>query len=162
MSADSLKEVEAAFLKRYRESYGRSDETFRSGFGVSWAKLKDTVDREAAAERAEIAAKQSGKKVRSVAIPYTAEECAGLLKLPHKAFNELARADGSSGRLVPEEAPGRSRKVAAISLVRLLEWADGVPRAEVGGHQGRTARSWAQRKPSLRFDQPFRNSSMAR
>lgn len=129
MSANSLKAVEKGLLKRYEDTYGRSDETFRAGFGVSWAKLKDTVDREAAAERAELAAKQSGKKVRSVASPYTAEECAGLLKLPYKTFNELARADGPSGRLVPEQAPGRSRKVAAISLCRLLEWAEGVPRA---------------------------------
>ncbi|EKQ61981.1 hypothetical protein WS7_06210 [Xanthomonas citri pv. malvacearum str. GSPB2388] len=129
MSANSIRDVEKALLKRYRVTYGQSDATFLAGFGVSWAKLKDTVDREAAAERAELAAKQSGKKVRSVAIPYTAEECAGLLKLPYKTFNELARADGSSGRLVPEEAPGRSRKVAAISLARLLEWAEGVPRA---------------------------------
>ncbi|WP_340650069.1 hypothetical protein [Pseudoxanthomonas winnipegensis] len=128
MSANSIKDVEKALLKRYSETYGRNDETFRAGLGVSWAKLKDTVDREAAAERAEIAAKQSGKKVRSVAIPYTAEECAGLLKLPHKVFNELARADGPSGRLVPEQASGRSRVVASIGLVRLLEWADGVPK----------------------------------
>ncbi|MBB4654158.1 hypothetical protein GGR73_000657 [Xanthomonas sp. F14] len=129
MSTDSLKKVEAALVKRYGETYGRNDETFRAGLGVSWAKLKDALAREAAAERAEMAAKQLGKKVRSVAIPYTAEQCAGLLRLSYKTFNELARADGPTGRLVPEQEPGKSRVVASISLVRLLEWAEGVPKA---------------------------------
>ncbi|CAD2245822.1 hypothetical protein [Xanthomonas arboricola] len=129
MSADSIKDVEAALLKRYCETYGRNDETFRAGFGVSWAKLKDTIAREAAAERAEVEARHLGKRVRSVAIPYTAEQCAGLLKLSYKAFNELARTDGAAGRLVPEKSQDKSRVVASISLVRLLEWAEGVPKA---------------------------------
>ncbi|MGS0603266.1 hypothetical protein ACQEPW_013225 [Xanthomonas oryzae pv. oryzicola] len=127
MSAGSSREVEAALLKRYGETYGRNDESFRAGFGVSWAKLKDAISREAAAERVELAAKQLGKKVRSTALPFTAEQAAGLLKLSYKAFNQLARTDGPAGRLVPEQASGRSRVVAAISLVRLLEWAEGVP-----------------------------------
>lgn len=129
MSADSIKDVEEKLLRRYGETYGRNDEAFRAGFGVSWAKLKESLAREAAAERAESAAKQLGKKVRSVATPFTAEQCAGLLKLSYKAFNEIARADGPTGRLVPKQEPGKSRVVASISLVRLLEWAEGVPKA---------------------------------
>jgi len=129
MSADSIKDVEAALLRRYSETYGRNDETFQAGFGVSWAKLKETIAREAAAERDEQRARELGKKRRSRAIPFTAEQCAGLLKLSYKAFNELARADGLTGRLVPDQAPGKSRVVASISLVRLLEWAEGVPKA---------------------------------
>lgn len=129
MSADSIRDVEAALLRRYGETYGRSDEAFRAGFGVSWAKLKQAIDREADAARAEFAAKQLGKKVRSVAIPYTAEQCAGLLRLSYKAFNELARADGPTGPLVSVQAQGRSRVVASISLFRLLEWAEDVPKA---------------------------------
>lgn len=129
MSTDSLEKVEASLVKRYGETYGRNDETFQAGFGVSWAKLKETIFREAAAERAELAAKRLGKKVRSTGMPYTAEQAAGLLRLPYKVFNELARADGPTGRLVPEQAKSRTRSVAAISLIRLLDWADGVPRA---------------------------------
>jgi hypothetical protein len=78
MSANSIKDVEAALLRRYGDTYGRNDQTFQADFGVSWAKLKDTIAREVAAERAEIEARQLGKGSEASPFPFpqnSARDC---------------------------------------------------------------------------------------
>lgn len=141
MSLDSKQEVLAKLISRYSETYGPGNPEFMSGKGVSWARLKQDVEKEAVADRQARAAARAGRTPPSEPRPWTSAEAAGLLNLSQKAFRELAKNDSSTGPLLVDDGTH-----AAVSTSRLLDWADAYPRIrrwresrEDGDILGRTA-----------------------
>lgn len=113
MSLDSIKDAEKELLKRYKKTWGQKHPEFLAGKGVSWKRLKDDFDKEAAAEKTE-------KNVQFTA-PWSSAEAAGLLGLNQKVFRALATMDSKTGSLIVGEG-----KHVSIRLCRLLEWAEGM------------------------------------
>ncbi|WP_068832935.1 hypothetical protein [Xanthomonas graminis] len=123
MSLDSKQEVLAKLIERYRETYGSENPEFMSGKGVSWARLKRDVEKEAVADRQARAAARAGRRRPSESRPWTSAEAAGLLNLSQKAFRELAKNDSPTGPLLVDDGTH-----TAVPISRLLEWADAYPR----------------------------------
>ncbi len=115
MSLDSKKEAEEQLVERYRDTWGMSHPGFRAGEGVSWKRLKIDIDKEVEAEQAP----KPGQLIR----PWTSAEAAGLLSMNQKVFRVLATMDSATGPLLQDDG-----KHASISVTRLLEWAEGVPK----------------------------------
>ncbi|WP_141696885.1 hypothetical protein [Xanthomonas translucens] len=141
MSLDSKQEVLAKLIERYSETYGPGNSEFMSGKGVSWARLKRDVEKEAVADHQARVAARAGRARPSESRPWTSAEAAGLLNLSQKAFRELAKSDSPTGPLLVDDGTH-----TAVSISRLLEWADAYPRIrrwresrEDGDILGRTA-----------------------
>ncbi len=115
MSLDSKKEAEEQLVERYGDTWGMSHPGYRAGEGVSWKRLKIDIDREVEAEQAP----KAGQLIR----PWTSAEAAGLLSMNQKVFRVLAAMDSATGPLLQDDG-----KHASISVARLLEWAEGVPK----------------------------------
>lgn len=141
MSLDSKHEVLPKLIKRYRDTYGPGNPEFMSGKGVSWARLKRDVEKEAVADHQARVAARAGRARPSESRPWTSAEAAGLLNLSQKAFRELAKSDSPTGPLLIDDGTH-----TAVPISRLLEWADAYPRIrrwresrEDGDILGRTA-----------------------
>lgn len=123
MSLDSKREVLVKLIERYRETYGPGNPEFMSGKGVSWARLKRDVEKEAVADHQARVAARAGRARPSESRPWTSAEAAGLLNLSQKAFRELAKSDSPTGPLLIDDGTH-----TAVPISRLLEWADAYPR----------------------------------
>ncbi|CAH2707526.1 hypothetical protein NCPPB1935_07100 [Xanthomonas campestris pv. nigromaculans] len=149
MSLDSKQEVLVKLIKRYRETYAPGNPEFMSGKGVSWARLKRDVEKEAVADQQARVAARAGRARPSESRPWTSAEAAGLLNLSQKAFRELAKSDSPPGPLLVDDGTH-----TAVPISRLLEWADAHPRVRrwrESREDGEVLGRKAPMPPSARF-----------